>query len=140
MGLAENLKIAREFLGKSQKEMAKAVGASLTAWQNYESGSQVPGGKVFEALARMGFNINWLLTGEGEMKQGEEARPVFTKEQQPAYSPPLKVNNDTDLAEIVDILKHDLPEAKKFILKVLRGRKETKEGLEGLGLKLKEEG
>lgn len=72
MTLAERLKKAREALGKNQKEMALTVGVSYRSWQGYEDGDNVPGGNVFEALARLGLNVNWLLTGEGPMKQGEE--------------------------------------------------------------------
>lgn len=80
MGLAENLKTARELLGKSQKDMAKAIGISLTAWQNYESGSQVPGGKVFKSFVDLEINTNWLLTGEGEMKRGAEKPSIVAEE------------------------------------------------------------
>ncbi len=69
MTLAERLKLIRESLGMSQSAMAKAADSSLPSWQGYEAGRNVPGGKVLEALARMGFNINWVLTGEGEMKK-----------------------------------------------------------------------
>lgn len=36
--------------------------------QAYEAGRSVPGGNVLEALARMGFNVNWLLTGLGSKR------------------------------------------------------------------------
>lgn len=67
MKLHERLKIARESLGYDQKTMAKSLEIGHRSWQGYESGSHYPGGEVFEALARMGFNVNWLLTGEGKM-------------------------------------------------------------------------
>lgn len=70
MSPAERLKAARESTGKNQKEMAKAVGTSFRAWQDYEADKNFPGGKVFESLTRMGFNANWLLTGDGEMTRG----------------------------------------------------------------------
>lgn len=78
MDLAERLKAARNFTGKEQKEIAKQLGISFRSWQDYELGKSVPGGKVFESLTRIGFNANWLLTGEGEMLQGEntEAHPL----------------------------------------------------------------
>lgn len=47
--------------------------------------------------------------------------------------------DDPEINEIIDMLRYDLPEAKKFVLMVLRGRKEIKQGLEGLGMKLKED-
>ena len=72
MSIKDRLKIARESLGKSQREMSTLSGASFGVWQAYEAGSSVPGGKVLEALARLGFNVNWLLTGEEGMLRGEE--------------------------------------------------------------------
>ena len=61
-------------------------------------------------------------------------------EDSPDYVCIPRHNGDPDLVEIVDILQNDMPEAKKFVLKVLRGRKDVVEGMEGLGMKLKEEG
>ncbi len=73
--LPERLKTARESISKSQKEMAEALGVGLKSWQVYEQGGSVPGGNVFESLVKLGFNANWLLTGEGEMRRGEGAQP-----------------------------------------------------------------
>jgi len=73
MSLADRIKTARNYLGKEQKEIAKLLDISFRSWQDYELGKSVPGGKVFEALARIGFNANWLLTGEGPMRRGEPA-------------------------------------------------------------------
>ena len=75
MGLNDRLKNARESLGKSQKEMAELLGIGLKSWQVYEQGSSVPGGKVFEALVKLGFNANWLLDGEGLMRLDEAVYP-----------------------------------------------------------------
>jgi len=71
MKLCDRLKIARELLVKSQKDMATLLGIGYRSWQGYESGSNYPGGEVFESLARLGINTNWLLTGEGPMRRGE---------------------------------------------------------------------
>lgn len=73
--LAERLKIARESISTGQKEMAELLDISFRSWQDYELGKSVPGGKVFEALSRLGFNANWLLTCEGSMKRGGESVP-----------------------------------------------------------------
>lgn len=70
--LAERLKQARESLGSTQKEIATKVSVSVQMWRAYESGKSVPGGNVLEALARHGLNVNWLLTGEGEMMRHDE--------------------------------------------------------------------
>ena len=73
MSVSDRLKIARESTGKSQREMADQLGTSFRAWQDYEAGKNFPGGKVFESLVKLGFNANWLLTGEGEMRRETEA-------------------------------------------------------------------
>lgn len=69
MEFKERLKILRKALGKSQRDMSISVESSYGVWQAYEAGNSVPGYKVFESIARMGFNVNWLLTGDGEMKK-----------------------------------------------------------------------
>lgn len=71
MSLPARFKIIREALGLSQKEMAKTIEISLPGIQGYEAGRSVPGGNVIEALVKLGFNANWLLTGEGEMRLGD---------------------------------------------------------------------
>ncbi|OGU16767.1 MAG: hypothetical protein A2076_07060 [Geobacteraceae bacterium GWC2_53_11] len=69
MEFKERLKILRKSLGKSQRDMSVSVESSYGVWQAYEAGNSVPGFKVLESIARMGFNVNWLLTGDGEMKK-----------------------------------------------------------------------
>ncbi len=87
MGLPERLKEARKALGFTQKEMANAVSVILQTWQVYESGKSVPGGKVLTALSDIGLNIDWLLTGKGEMKNadtmlGEKLYEISNESQQ----------------------------------------------------------
>jgi len=55
----------------TQVKFAKALGTTPQSWQVYEYGTSIPGGKVLESLSRMGFDVNWILTGEGEMKRGD---------------------------------------------------------------------
>ena len=72
MGIAARIKTIRESHGASQREMARTLRCSLGALQSYETGKSIPGGNVLETIARLGYNVNWLLTGLGEMK----AEPV----------------------------------------------------------------
>lgn len=65
--LTERLKMIRESLGVSKREMSRKLDIAGGSWQAYEEGNTVPGGKVLEALAQEGYDINWLLTGNGEM-------------------------------------------------------------------------
>lgn len=81
MSLADRLKQVRDSRGFTQKEMAKAISTNPQTWQVYEAGKSVPGGNVLEALARMGFNVNWILTGVGPMKLNtEEMRRLLCEE------------------------------------------------------------
>lgn len=75
--VAERIKIIRENYGKSQKDMASELGISLPALQGYEAGKSIPGGKAIEALVKLGFNANWLLTGEGEIKTMAPTKPFY---------------------------------------------------------------
>lgn len=63
--IANRLKAARKKTGYTQKQMGEAIGSSLSAWQDYETGKSIPGGNALAGLARLGVDINWLLTGEG---------------------------------------------------------------------------
>jgi transcriptional regulator with XRE-family HTH domain len=82
MAINEKLKKAREHLGKNQKEMAALIGGGYRSWQGYEQGTSVPGGKVFEALAKLGFNTNWFFMDSVPMLQGTENQdaPVFIEQ------------------------------------------------------------
>ena len=68
---SERLKNVRDSLGKSQTDMAGILGINYRTYQNYEVGRSDIGWDALSALAKLGFDANWLLTGEGEMKRGE---------------------------------------------------------------------
>lgn len=64
----DRLKKARDALSLSQNAAAKKGGVSQSLWNRYESGKViVPPYTFIEALARMGINANWLLTGIGDI-------------------------------------------------------------------------
>lgn len=70
----ERLKSVRLGQNMSQREIALALGIGLKSWQQYENGTSIPGGKVLEALLlKLRVNVNWLLSGAGQMyyKEGE---------------------------------------------------------------------
>jgi len=45
--------------------MAEAIGSKLRSWQEWEAGNRIPSGQALTGLARLGVNVNWILTGEG---------------------------------------------------------------------------
>lgn len=105
--IAERIKTVRESLSKTQKEMAELLGISISAMQIYEGGKSVPGGVVFEKLANLGYNANWLLTGKGSVKVPanlDDKRNAIeftkTKEQAPLTSD--RLCSDFDLVPMAE--------------------------------------
>ena len=75
MSVSARLGAIRKFLGLSQKEMGRRVAVSGTTWQNYELENASPNAHVLASLSAEGFDINWVLTGEGAMRHGTAAEP-----------------------------------------------------------------
>lgn len=69
--ISARLKIARTALALNQREFASKSGVGFSTYQKYELGMSVPGGDAIEGFVRLGFNANWLLTGEGPMLLSE---------------------------------------------------------------------
>ena len=65
--LPKRFKALRKVLGQTQKEIGESIGGGLRTWQNYETGRSSPSWRVLHTLIGMGVNVNWLLTGTGEM-------------------------------------------------------------------------
>jgi len=53
--------------GWSQADLARIMGVSPPAAGNYLKGKQQPRAKALAPLGMRGIDINWLLTGQGEM-------------------------------------------------------------------------
>lgn len=70
MGEKQNkrLKEARKALGLLSKEAAERLGLSTGAYSDIENGRNQISSKVsIQLVTDLGINLNWLLTGEGEM-------------------------------------------------------------------------
>lgn len=65
--IEDRLRLLREHWQVSQRQMAAKVKLTSAAWQHYENGSAFPGGQVLASLLELGVNINWVLSGRGEM-------------------------------------------------------------------------
>ncbi|WP_297012961.1 helix-turn-helix transcriptional regulator [Thalassospira sp.] len=68
------MKITRIHFGLSQRAISEKIGGSHRSWQEYESGKNVPNGKILTSIAQLGISLDWLLTGEGSMMRGSEAK------------------------------------------------------------------
>lgn len=61
------LREIRKFLKFNQDEFAEELGMHVRTYQNYESGAREPPADALQALTGLGFDVNWVLNGLGEM-------------------------------------------------------------------------
>ncbi len=95
---ASRLRLLRE--KESRENFAKKLGLSPRALVNYENGTRVPKSNlVSQICARLGININWLLTGKGPMYETSEGATANkagdTSPVLPASSPAQPIENIT---------------------------------------------
>lgn len=67
MTIGERLCTIRGKFDLSQEGAAAKYFIPLGSWKKYEIGPSEPGSGALRKLAEGGVNVNWLLTGEGEM-------------------------------------------------------------------------
>jgi len=72
MSLAHRLKAWRHALGLTQEQFAQRCGLPKRTVIGYENEEREPGSAALAAIAKTGVNMNWLLTGEGEMRTDHE--------------------------------------------------------------------
>lgn len=125
---------------KTDTEMSKLFSVTPQTISTWRKRGTIPYNSLVTLCEREGMSLDWLLTGEGPMKKYEapEEKPLTgVREASTIYN----VREDPDLAEIVSLLE-EFPQDKRLILKLLKGKKEIREALEGIEIKdiLKEEG
>ena len=74
-------------MGLSQAAFARQICTDLGQYKKYEQNRNVPGGSVLAAIAKTGVNVNWLLTGEGQMRMPVTAPPSVLQAAEPP--PPM---------------------------------------------------
>lgn len=62
--ISERLKSERENLGFSQQALADLLGISLRSQQNYEKGDRNPDSAYLAAIAAVGADVLYILTGQ----------------------------------------------------------------------------
>lgn len=75
-GPASRLAAIREHMELNKDEVAEATNCSYRQWISYEFGLRELSAHVLKHLVYLGFNANWILTGDGEMflQPGDKAR------------------------------------------------------------------
>lgn len=67
MAVSERIKAWRHALGLTQDEFSRRAGIPKRTLVGYENAEREPGAAALAAIARTGCDMNWLLTGEGQM-------------------------------------------------------------------------
>ncbi len=70
--IRDNFKTFRESKGLSQGAMAEKLGCSQSKVQSIEYGRQTPSPEDLVMLAKLGLDVHWLYTNEGEMLYSRE--------------------------------------------------------------------
>ena len=131
--LGNRIKEARKRADITQEALSKRLKIAYQTLNKYERGHRIPDAELLRQIAKeLNCNPGWLLTGEDLMEH-----IGLVKEPLPIYN----IGENSDLSEILKILQEH-PEDKRLVLKLLKGKKDIKEALEGFEIKklLKEEG
>lgn len=75
MSLPDRLKEIRKDLGYSQAEMANHFGKILKTYQRCEQGKALPSIMFLVELAIIGYNVHWVVTGDGDKYKNEKKEP-----------------------------------------------------------------
>ena len=66
--MKERIRLLRETLGLTQRAMGEAIGLKDSTIATYEIGRSRPSGAALRAICdKFGVNMDWLLTGDGDM-------------------------------------------------------------------------
>lgn len=77
----------------SIKEFADFIGMDAGNVQKYLNGKRKPGTPLLQRLQKNGCNLDWLLTGEGEMytkKEGNQEKEIDPEEERESHSNTIK--------------------------------------------------
>ncbi|MDE1146102.1 MAG: hypothetical protein PW843_05680 [Azospirillaceae bacterium] len=69
-GLKDRLRRVREYLGETQKSMSARFALGVNTWQGYERLGKLPKGETLARLLELDISVDWLLTGQGDMRLG----------------------------------------------------------------------
>lgn len=114
----DRLKKFGKHIGSASK-LAEELGMSAPSLQSYTNGRSKPGYQIISKLHNLGCNINWLLSGKGNMLLNESE---FTQKPIRQKSAPAQTDaTSSDLSAQIEIiiLKARLEEKENFIKMLL---------------------
>jgi transcriptional regulator with XRE-family HTH domain len=82
MSVGERLKAAIDGSGMSMVKFSEQTGIAYRTLQQYVAGDRQPGAEGLAKIsAHSSVDVNWLLTGEGEMYRAPPAAPALSPEE-----------------------------------------------------------
>ncbi|MCT8517665.1 helix-turn-helix domain-containing protein [Glaesserella parasuis] len=82
MSINERVCLIVEHFGGSIAKFSERSGINYRSVQNYMRGEREPNSEAYLKFAQLGININWLLTGQGEMFIGGTPESPLTQKEQ----------------------------------------------------------
>lgn len=76
LDIGQRLTEFRVIKGWSREEFARLLGGTKRGLQDNERGETMPGGKLLAHAHALGMNVNWLLSGDGEMLIADMQNPA----------------------------------------------------------------
>lgn len=134
---------------KSDTDLAVFFNIKPQTVSTWKKRGTIPYDLIVALCEKEGWPLNWLLTGQittkrikledgREVMAAAEEPGLYKKEEKPLIAAEktaiYETKGDRDLAEIIQYLQEH-PEDKKLILKLLKGKKDIKEALEGFKIK-----
>lgn len=81
MCISERLRQICEAKNWKIKDFAEQTGIAYRTLQGYVGGEREPNAEGMAAIAKAGVNLNWLVSGEGEMFQSEQQKTVMSEQE-----------------------------------------------------------
>jgi len=137
MSFGRRLLKVREYLGISQREMAKLIGVSERVYLDYEKEKKKPTYEKLLPLASKGINLHWLLTGEGEMFINNETKGTAEVERNISVPSPIDRELFQRITELIEgyykagllkgVSEEEIIEMVKFLYKKVKPIKDSEE-------------
>lgn len=115
--IGNRLKFLIEQLNISYKEFSKITGIPYPTLQDYIGGKRIPGGENLQKISmQLHVNLNWLLTGEGEMFQSPPIKEALKMAMIPVIGRVPAGFPDLVSEEIIEYIKVPEAEANTYAL------------------------
>ncbi len=88
------LRLIIEHFGGNATKFSEQSGITYRSLQNYLRNEREPNSEAYLKLAQMGININWLLTGQGEMFIGNQVTEQALNPQETALLEDYRESNE----------------------------------------------